>query len=304
MTGRRLSIAAGWLLVVALLAGAVVWIGPADLVAPWQAIDPADLVVALLLMLASYVLRTLRVTRYFHESLSGHFWATFRLSNWHNLMNNLLPMRSGEVAFPLLMRRYFGLSPLASVPVLFWFRLLDLQVVLIVALLAGGSALGLGSAWAGVLLALVAAPFGLYLMRAPARRWLAGGEGGLRSRLVEVVDHLPDSPRRFLGTLGWTWANWIVKLCALGWVLAALAPVGFVEGVLGAIGGDLTTVLPVHAPGGFGTYEAGVAVALAPFVDGSRELLAAGVNLHLFVLGSAIAVTVLSLLIRRPAPAG
>ena len=304
MTRRGLSIAAGWSLVVALLAGAVAWVGPAELIAPWRAIDPLALAVAVLLMLASYVLRTLRVTRYFHESLAGHFWAAFRLSNWHNLMNNLLPMRSGEVAFPVLMRRYFGLSPLASVPVLFWFRLLDLQVVVIIALLAGGSALGLGGAWLPLLGALVVAPFGLYLLRAPLRRRLAAGEGSLRSRLVEVLDHLPDSPRRFIGTLWWTWANWIVKLFALGWVLAALAPVGFVEGVLGAIGGDLTTVLPVHAPGGFGTYEAGVAVALAPFVDGGRELLSAGVNLHLFVLGSAIAVATLSLLIPRPRRVG
>jgi len=304
MSRRNLSVVAGWLLVLVLLVGAIAWIGPADLIAPWRAIDPFALAVALLLMLASYLLRTLRVTRYFRARLAGHFWATFRLSSWHNLMNNLLPMRSGEVAFPLLMRRYFGLSPLNSVPVLFWFRLLDLQVVVIVALLAGGSALGLGGAWLGLRGALVFAPFVAYLLRRPLRNRLARVERGLGPRLVDILDSLPDSPRLFLGTLWWTWANWLVKLCALGWVLAALAPVGFVEGVLGAIGGDLTTVLPVHAPGGFGTYEAGVAVALAPFVEGGRELLAAGVNLHLFVLGSAIVVAALSLLIPRPGRVG
>jgi uncharacterized membrane protein YbhN (UPF0104 family) len=304
MTRRAWSTAAGWLLVAALLAGAVIWIGPGELLAPWQAIDPTSLAVALALMLASYLLRTLRVTRYFRERLSGHFWAAFRLSNWHNLMNNLLPMRSGEVAFPVLMRRYFGLSPLQSVPVLFWFRLLDLQVVVIVALLAGGAAFGRGLLWWLALAALMVAPLAVYLSRAPLRERMARTEGRLAARLVEVLDSLPDSPGRFIGTLWWTWANWVVKLCALGWVLAALAPVGFVEGVLGAIGGDLTTVLPVHAPGGFGTYEAGVALALAPFVDGGRELLTAGVNLHLFVLGSAIAVTLLSLPIPRPARVG
>ena len=85
-----------------------------------------------------------------------------------------------------------------------------------------------------------------------------------------MLASLPDRPSRFLGTLFWTWVNWLVKLAALGWVLAALAPVGFAAGVLGAIGGDLTTVLPIHAPGGFGTYEAGVALLLAPLVDEPR----------------------------------
>ncbi len=294
----------GWAVVLALLAAVVFWVGPAELVAPWLAIDPFALAVALVLMLASYVLRTLRITRYFHVLLAGHFWATFRLSSWHNLMNNLLPMRSGEVAFPVLMRSYFGLSPLRSVPVLFWFRLLDLQVVVVIALFAGGAVFGLTPAWVVILVMLLVAPLGVYLLRGPLHRRVSGEGGRLRARLAEVLEALPDRPGLFLGTMAWTWANWAVKLGALGWVLAALAPVGFVEGVLGAIGGDLTTVLPVHAPGGFGTYEAGVALALGAFVDSGRELLAAGVNLHLFVLGSALLAAALTLFIPRPRPGG
>ncbi|MFW5954773.1 MAG: lysylphosphatidylglycerol synthase domain-containing protein [Guyparkeria sp.] len=299
---RRSTLVLGWAVVLGLLAAVVFWVGPGELLAPWLAIDPVALAVAVVLMLASYVLRTLRITRYFRVLLAGHFWATFRLSSWHNLMNNLLPMRSGEVAFPVLMRSYFGLSPLRSVPVLFWFRLLDLQVVVVIALLAGGAMVGLTVPWIAFLVVLLLAPLGVYLLRAPLHRRVAKGDGRLRGRLIEVLEALPDRPRLFVGTLVWTWANWAVKLCALGWVLAALAPVGFVEGVLGAIGGDLTTVLPVHAPGGFGTYEAGVALALGPFVDSGRELLAAGVNLHLFVLGSALIAAALTLLIPRPRP--
>jgi len=299
----RLLAIVSWAAVLLVLGVAIAWVGPERLVAPWRSIDPMALLVALALMVASYLIRTLRITRYFPDRLAGHFWSAFRLSSWHNLMNNLLPMRSGELAFPVLMQRYYRLSPLESVPVLFWFRLLDLQAILLIGLVAGGHLLGLSDGVLGLLFALLLlAPVLAYGLR----HWLHGvlcrQDGRLAQKGVTMLESLPDRPTRLLGTLFWTWANWLVKLAALGWVLAALAPVGFAAGVLGAIGGDLTTVLPVHAPGGFGTYEAGVALLLAPLVDEPRTVLAAAVNLHLFVLGTALLAAALALFIRRPSP--
>ena len=81
-----------------------------------------------------------------------------------------------------------------------------------------------------------------------------------------------------------------MKLAALGIVLGLLAKVSPLAGTLGAIGGDLSTVLPLHAPGGFGTYEAGAMALLAP-ASGAADLgplLAAAVNLHLLVLTTAL----------------
>ena len=291
----------GWAAVLLLLAGAIGWIGPERLIAPWQTIDLVALLIALGLMVASYLIRTLRITRYFSVTLRGHFWSAFRLSSWHNLMNNLLPMRSGEVAFPVLMQRYYGLPAVQSVPVLLWFRLLDLQVVLLIGLTAGGHLLGIGTGLLVLLtVGLLLTPLVAYGLRGWLRDRLAGRSGRIVGTLVSMLDSLPDRPSRFVATLFWTWANWLVKLAALGWVLASLAPLTFAQGVLGAIGGDLTTVLPIHAPGGFGTYEAGVAVFLGPMVVEARTVLAAAVNLHLFVLGTAILAAGASLLIRRP----
>lgn len=290
-----------WMAVLLVLGLAIAWVGPERLIAPWLSIDPLALLVALALMMASYLIRTLRITRYFPDRLAGHFWSAFRLSSWHNLMNNLLPMRSGELAFPVLMQRYYRLAPLESMPVLFWFRLLDLQVVLLIGLAAGGHLLGLSAGLLGLFFVLLLlAPVVAYGLRHWLHGVLARRDGRLAQKGVMMLAILPDRPTRLLGTLFWTWANWLVKLAALGWVLAALAPVGFVAGVLGAIGGDLTTVLPVHAPGGFGTYEAGVALLLAPLVDEPRTVLAAAVNLHLFVLGTALLAAALALFIRRP----
>ena len=64
------------------------------------------------------------------------------------------------------------------------------------------------------------------------------------------------------------------------WILRLFAPMPGAAAVMGAIGGDLTSVLPVHGVAGAGTYEAGVVAALTPFDIPTAAALAAAVNLH------------------------
>lgn len=299
-----LTITLGWAAVLAGLTAAVLWIEPARLMAPWRHISPLALLVALGLMVLSYALRALRIQRYFHPELNGRFWATLKLSTWHILLNNLLPMRAGEISFPILMQRYFALPARRTVPVLFWFRLLDLQAIVLIGLLATLWGTGLSGQWLWPVIVLLPAPLLAYLARHRIVGWLARRPAGKwRDRLIDSAGSLPDSPRSFLATLGWTWINWLVKLLTLAWVLAALAPVSLIQAVAGAIGGDLTTVLPIHAPGGFGTFEAGVMLALQPFSVTSQTALAAAINLHLFLLGSSILAALIVLVIRTPKPA-
>ncbi|ANJ66822.1 hypothetical protein A9404_05020 [Halothiobacillus diazotrophicus] len=300
---RRHALILAWLAVLAALTAVVLWIGPEKLIAPWQAIPPGSLLVVLTLMVLSYVLRALRIQRYFHAELSGQFWATMKLATWHILLNNLLPMRAGEISFPVLMQRYFNLSARRTVPVLFWFRLLDLQAIVLIGLLAALWGTGFSDRWLWPVLILLPAPLLAYLARHWVAHWLIGRPAGKwRDRLLDSVESLPENARSFLSTLGWTWINWLVKLLTLAWVLAALAPVSLVQAVAGAIGGDLTTVLPIHAPGGFGTFEAGVMLALQPFAVPVQTALAAAVNLHLFLLGSSILAGLAVLMIRTPEP--
>jgi hypothetical protein len=89
-----------------------------------------------------------------------------------------------------------------------------------------------------------------------------------------------------LTTVGWTAANWLVKLTAYAWLLARLGDFSWPLGLLGAVGGEASSVLPVHGVAGAGTYEAGVLVVLAPLGIGLDAALPAAVNLHLFVLAA------------------
>lgn len=291
-----------WAFVLAVLVGVVVWIGPEKLIAPWQLISAPALALALLLMVLSYALRALRIQRYFLDELRGQFWPTLKLSTWHILLNNFLPMRTGEISFPILMQRYFTLPASRTVPVLLWFRLLDLQAIVLLGLLAAIWGTGLPDGWLILVVILLPAPLIAYLLRHRVRRFIAARPNNKwKDRLLNSVDSLPNSAAHFLATLGWTWANWLIKLLTLAWVLAQLAPLGLAAALAGAIGGDLTTVLPIHAPGGFGTFEAGVIVALQPFGLDATSALAAAVNLHLFVLGSSLLAALMVLLIKAPA---
>ncbi|HHQ69029.1 MAG TPA: UPF0104 family protein [Halothiobacillaceae bacterium] len=293
----------------ALLLAVLNWVGFATLLAPWQAMSKSALLLAVALLALTQIIRTLRIYRYFFIRLRGHFWATLRLSIWHNLMNNLLPMRSGEAAFPVLMWRYFQIEVSASLPGLFWFRLLDLQVLMVLVLLAGGRWINLSGLVLYPLLAgLIILPFVVYYLRDLIFRLLVAIPLSKTQRhfragrlwLLKALRSLPHSGLVLLESVGWTWANWVLKLTVMAWVLMQFVDINFFQGLLGAIGGDLTSVLPVHAPGGFGTFEAGVSAALFSTVDDSKALLAAAVNLHLFVLGTAILAALLALLLPRP----
>jgi hypothetical protein len=59
---------------------------------------------------------------------------------------------------------------------------------------------------------------------------------------------------------GFAIANWVLKLGIVGVLLASLADLPLGPSFCGALGGELAGVIPLQAPAGVGTYEAGVAL--------------------------------------------
>mgnify|MGYP000916670428 CR=1 FL=1 len=283
-------------LLVLLLAAIIEWaFGWARLLAPWATISLSGLALAIGLMLTSYVLRAWRVADHFE--IRGSFGAVLSLNLQHNLWNNLLPMRAGELSFPLLMRQNFGTDPAYALAGLFWIRLVDAQVL---AALALGSLLWLAKiealALALVLLALVA-PFVLWSLRGRLALWteenseLSGKVWSSRagSLLRKVLNGLPRDAAHFARGVGLTWVNWLVKLAALAWVLRQFAPMAWPSASLSVLGGEVTSILPIHAPGGFGTYETGMLAVLLPQGLALATATAAAINTHLFLLGTSLA---------------
>jgi hypothetical protein len=116
-------------------AGVQYWLGWQSVLAPWRQLSSERIALAVLLVLLSYVIRTVRLVAFFGAQLGGRFSVALRLTLIHNLWNNLLPTL-GELSFPILMRRYFAISATRSLPALLWFRFLDLYAIVLLAVLS------------------------------------------------------------------------------------------------------------------------------------------------------------------------
>lgn len=274
-------------------------VGWARLLAPWRDVSLAAIVVAMLLTFGSYWLRAARFYDYFRGEMKGRFVLCTKLMLQHNLLNNLLPMRSGELSFPVLMSRYFAVPARRSLPALLWFRVLDLHTLGAAALLA---LYRVSPLIVIVLLAWLPLPWLLFHFSARTQAWLARHHHGRPARLAaELLQGLPQERPAFFRAWGWTLVNWLVKLAAFAWVLRLFINIDWPAAGMGALAGDLTSVLPIHGIAGAGTYEAGVVAGLLPFGVTATAALAAAVNLHLFLLGTTLAGGAVALCMKGPA---
>ena len=175
--GRRSTL--GWILGVGLFLALItliqISVGWGVLLKPWREFSAGGLLGALGLVVASYGFRTIRVHQYFRPDTSGEFLRSFRLILLHNLFNNLLPMRSGEASFPILMKRDFQVPFSRSIPGLLYLRFLDLHLLL----LLGAMVLLSGKSSVGWLPAVLLAPLPIALFVT---------QGWLRPRLEKWAD--------------------------------------------------------------------------------------------------------------------
>ncbi|MBE0483930.1 MAG: flippase-like domain-containing protein [Bacterioplanes sp.] len=291
----------GCLLLVALIIVVEVSYGWLTVLQAWKTIRPEHIALALLLMLISYWLRALRFYDFFYTYCRGQFRPLTRITVLHNFFNNLLPMRSGEAAFPVLMKREFQVPYQQSIPALLWLRLMDLYVL---AVLAAWSLQHLFLPWSAelryaLLILVSASPIVLFLLQQRIEQWLAQQPQGWRLKALDTLQALPKTQRIFWRAVLWTLINWLIKLAVYAWLLQQFVTLDFAQAWLGAITGELSSVLPIHGVAGAGTYEVGVMLGLAPFGLDTTALLAAAVNLHLFVLSCTLLLTPLVLVITR-----
>ncbi len=238
---------------------------------------------------ASYVFRGLRI----HSELSRRHPVTrgqcLRVMLVHNLAVNLVPMRGGEAAYPLLVNQQLGVPLGQAVASLVWIRtqdmlLLSLMVVLFLPGLPPWARAALVALGLAATLALIA-----WVQRFVARR---GQAPAPRAKLLRAglaaLQALSDAPRH--GVAGWLFGagSWAVKLLALGFLLSQLGGFPLLDAVTGALGGELAGILPVQGPANFGTYETGVWAGMARYGHTLLDVPAPAVVVHLFSLASAV----------------
>ena len=96
-----------------------------------------------------------------------------------------------------------------------------------------------------------------------------------------------------------TWLNWVLKIFALATVFSVLSDLSYLYGVFAILGGEVTSILPLHGPGGLGTYAAGMLISLQFLGIQSDSILSAAANAHLFLLSTALLGGVFGMLLKK-----
>jgi hypothetical protein len=302
----RHAMTLGTIAIILLYAAFIQWVwGWQSIVSLWSGAGWSTALLALTALLATYVLRTWRIYDYFPAETGGRFGTLLRLAQVHNLLNIMLPFRTGEASFPLLMKREFGLGVARGTAALLVMRLFDLHALLAAA--GTGLALQSGEFWAWALwLTFLILPAIAFALRGRAFRFAAKALPNKAKKLLDEIEAgLPVDARAFARAWSATLINWFTKIAVLAWVLGLLGGLSVGASFGGALGGELSSVLPVHAPAGVGTYPAGItagAIAFGADPEGQAllSLGQAAVNTHLLVIVSSLVGTALSLFAARP----
>lgn len=270
--------------------------------AAWRDIPLWKPACAIVLMFFTYVVRGWRTYDFFLPLTRGRLLTCCKIMLSHNLLNTLLPARAGEASFPLLMRTYFGTSIAYTTSGLLLLRLLDLQVLLCILALALMAYHGLPHWMWWWLPPLVLSP----LLLLPLAPWLKRQLPRVRSPklhhlLQQLITALPAHRYELFRSWLQTWICWGSKIVVFAIVFRWFAEIDFWGATGAVIGGELSSVLPIHAPGGLGTYEAGI-VAAAKLMGIHGKLLFASVQLHLLMLVSTLIGGAIALLIKDQKP--
>lgn len=267
--------------------------------------------------------------------LDASFGHLVSIAARHNLLNLVLPLRSGEISLPWMLRSEAGRTLAEGTAVLLVARVLDLSCVatfMLLGLAVGRSAEAGGDVGVHAALILVALLAGLLVSRplcgavarrlgtedaprtgdaasvaAPAatRRWTAR----VRAFVARGASHLATLPRgRLLAAGGVSLVTWGLTYASLFVLLRGMVgddPVGRslagIDGsmhLLGATGLHLTSILPVNTLAGVGAWEAGWT---AGYVFAGLDEQAAGVSgivSHVLVFGFILVLGGLGFLAR------
>ncbi len=277
------------------------YIGWGELLAPWRLLAPEVAAIGLGVLMSTYLVRALRVFSYFHDRMRGRFVLCVKLVWSHNFLNYVLPMRAGEMAFPVLMSRYFDVPVTSSLPVLVWFRFLDLHSLILLALMALPLLDVPLIAVSAVAACWLLVPWLAYrFQRVIGQRIERSGREGKWALLFKAFASLPQDDARFFAAWAWTLANWLAKLAVVSIGIVVFIDPPFLYALAAAAAGELTMVLPIHSMAGAGTYEAGLVAVIQAAGVPIDTALAGSINLHLFLIFGTVVTGIIAVALPSP----
>ncbi len=272
------------------------------IITQWQGVNIKALLCAVLLFQLSHFFRARRLQSclnnfFIKKSQADNlleralvpYSQTLCISLQHQLANNLLPMRLGELVLPVLFKHQFGLRWRDGISSLLWLRFND---IFFMTLLGGGLlVLMLPSLFLVTVIAVLLACFGILIIARVflSKLWCYL----LGTSLLSIF--MTTSPRSITVALGWlllTSLAWMTKLAALCVLILSLESVGLELALSAALGAEFSGILPIHGVGGAGTFETffvGVAALTSAFLaEPATDLLALALNAHIFILVNTV----------------
>lgn len=265
-----------------------------DLSMAFAAIRPLNVTVAVILILVSLGTRA-QAWRVLLEGRSSFSQAYF-IVNAGYLLNNLFPLRAGELGRAVLMGRSAKVSPFHVLSTIVLERAFDLAMA--AALLLATLPLALGMEWAKpvALVTLIAVLGGLAALYLVARynqqvqaflerlsqrwpfvqRYIIPRIGSLMKGLGALTH-----PKQFFLSVFWIAMSWVIWVCVYWIMMLPIAPeapiwwAGFADGVL-AMG----IAIP-SAPSALGVFEAALVGALSLLGVNPSAALAYAITMHL-----------------------
>lgn len=293
----------------------------------WKNIGFGVFFMAIALIFITHLVRGFRIFLYFKNTNDPSqsqlsFVPLFYLSQTHNLLNNLLPFRSGEVSFPLLMNSQFNTPIIHASAGLLWLRFLDAHTLGMLALTVIGFKMQL-PLWLilGLCTLALSLPIWVFLLKPVLYNKISNNhtqpeaqnqtktkhwQNKLQQILLKLLDGLPQNTQGFLQSWSLTWLNWLIKIVLMGIILMFLLTQSssiinlnshLLAGLSGAVAGEITSVLPINAPAGVGTYAGGVFAGIKwanTSLLANKDIMLAGVQLHLLILLASIIGVILT----------
>lgn len=281
-----------WLLGIGLLAALLAYvhffIGWKSLGQTLSQLSLSTLLWALLLFSASHLIRALRIHVLLAPCVHSSYWGVAKLSAIHQFANNLLPMRLGEVVLPWLLNKYYQNSWQQGFARLIWLRIFDLSIMGVAGLylltMLGHTLLLAAALVGGLVLTTIAILCHRGLMQ-QATWW--------QKLLRPLQDTAPNSQKLGFFLLFWTALAWLCKLTALALIVTDVTQLNLIPALAGTLGGELSSILPIHGIAGAGSYEGAFLLGLSLAESPSASLVAVAITVHLFVFITTSLVAIL-----------
>jgi glycosyltransferase 2 family protein len=275
-----------------------------------QTLDRVELGWMLGALVAYLAVTALRALRFMVAGARLRFLSVFGIAAIHAALLRVMPLRSGELAYGILLKRHGGGGFSEGIAAIFMLRILDLAAVLplvgiVLVTLVADSASGFGAfsvIIAGLLLGVTFFALGS-ISRVLARRIPEESTSAIVQKIGRLARMLVDAYdlplQRRLELLGLTVVTWGMVLVWFFFTMRAAGVItagsdGLVVSVLGISG----SILPLSLVGSFGAMESGFALGMAAI--GSEPGQAAAGSLVIsaltFVVNWVVAISAWGLL--------